>query len=248
MHLRIAEQVFAKHPEVVLGVVTVQGVDNSTIDPLIEEMLVGAVASLPERFGKVVPSQHPQIAPWREAYRRFGAKPKKYPSSIENLVKRVLKGQTIAPINNLVAAYNTVSLNHLLPVGGEDLDKIEGGVWLTAAGADEAPVQLLGEREARPPYPNEIIYKDDVGTICRRWNWKEADRTKLTPETRNAFFVIEAIPPISEDAVWKAATDLSGIIGLYCGGRVRTMILNRQNPSCLLEAPPLFLSDDAEAL
>ena len=226
MKLRIGEPVLDQHPELVLGVVVAHGIDNATDDPELTTRLRAAEAALPEKIGGVVPSQHPRIAPWREAYRRFGAKPKKYPSSIENLVKRVLKGASIAHINNLVALYNTVSLRHLLPVGGEDIGAIRGDVRLTVAGDDEAPVLLLGEREVRPPYPREIIYKDDVGTIFRRWNWKEADRTKLTQQTTDAFLVIEAIPPIGRDEVESAVTELTGLVEEFCGGEVSWDLLS----------------------
>src|SRR6185503_13368083 len=93
-----------------------------------------------ERFAGVSVSEHPQILPWREAYRKFGAKPKDYPSSVENLTRRVLNGATMGYINNLVSLYNTVSLRHILPVGGEDLDKIVGNIQLTRAGNDEPAV------------------------------------------------------------------------------------------------------------
>ena len=55
-----------------------------------------------------------------------------------------------------------------------------------------------------------MIYKDDLGTLCRRWNWKEAERTKLTAETRHAFLVIEGLPPVGRDLVERAAGELRG--------------------------------------
>ncbi len=234
MDLKIAESIFVDHPELNLGVVRAHGIDNSQDDDTIGAMLRQAEAALPEKIGSVPLAQHPHIAPWREAYRKFGAKPKKYPSSIENLTRRVLKGATISHINNLVALYNVVSLRHLLPVGGEDLAAVVGDVWLTVATEDEAPVRLLGEPAERPPYSGEIIYKDDVGTICRRWNWKEADRTKLTHATTNAFLVIEAIPPISRETLLTAVQDLTDLIRNHCGGEVSSAILDRERPSCSL--------------
>ena len=232
--LRIADEIFADHPELVLGVVCAHGIDNSRDDATIDAMLRQAEAALPEKIGDVPVAQHPQIAPWREAYRKFGAKPKKYPSSIENLTKRVLKGAKISHINNLVALYNVISLRHLLPVGGEDSGAIVGDVRLTVAGEDEAPVRLLGEAAARAPYTGEIIYKDDVGTICRRWNWKEADRTKLTHATKNAFLVIEAIPPISRRDLTVAAQELAALVEKHCGGEVSMTLLDRDQPTCTL--------------
>ena len=233
MQLRIWNELFDHHPDLVLGVIAVHGLDNSQDQPEIVTLLREAEASVPPRLGTGPLAEHPRIAPWREAYRRFGAKPKKYPSSIENLVKRVSKGASLAPINDLVALYNTVSLRHLLPVGGEDLAAVQGDLELAIAGGDEPAVLLLGEREPRAPYAGEIFYKDAQGAVCRRWNWKEADRTKLTHETTRAVLVVESIPPTERSELEAAVEDLAGLLvqfGLVAGDGVKTSILDRGNP------------------
>lgn len=227
MNLIIADTIFEDFPEVILGVVISHKIDNSQNNTEITELLRQASLALPGKFGGTPVIEHPHIAIWREAYRKFGAKPKDYPSSIENLSRRVLNGTVIGHINNLVSLYNTVSLRHILPVGGEDLDKICGDVLLTRAGSNEQAVYLLGEKEARAPYEGEIFYKDDAGAICRRWNWKEADRTKLTSETTNAFFVIEAIPPVTRETVENAIRELADFVKQYCGGTVTTAFLDK---------------------
>ncbi|HET9213047.1 MAG TPA: phenylalanine--tRNA ligase beta subunit-related protein, partial [Thermoanaerobaculia bacterium] len=172
--LRVTDEVFARFPDAVLGVVVARRIDNSGDGA----PLAGPLRQEEERVRAALAgaqiSEHPHIAPWREAYRQFGAKPKDYPSSIENLARRVLKGWSVPHVNPLVDLYNTISLRHLLPVGGEDLDRVQGDVLLALASDREAPVHLLGESEARSPKPGEVIYKDDLGTLCRRWNWKEA--------------------------------------------------------------------------
>jgi DNA/RNA-binding domain of Phe-tRNA-synthetase-like protein len=80
-----------------------------------------------------------------------------------------------------------------------------------------------------------VIYKDDLGTICRRWNWKEVDRTKLTEDTHNAVIVIEALPPVSRDSLQQALAELSDLVKKFCGGEVRTTILDNQNPNLTLD-------------
>lgn len=229
MKLVIADTIFEQFPELILGVVILHGIDNAQDRPEIPAALREAAAALPGKFSGAPVIEHPYIAPWREAYRKFGAKPKDYPSSVENLARRVLNGATIGHINNLVSLYNTICLKYILPVGGEDLDKIVGDVRLTAAGDDEPAVVLLGEKEARAPRPGEIIYTDDVGAICRRWNWKEADRTKLTAETQNAFLVIEALPPVPREVVETAIRELAESVQRFCGGTAATAILDKDN-------------------
>jgi DNA/RNA-binding domain of Phe-tRNA-synthetase-like protein len=226
MFLRITPALFAKFPEIRLGVVIATDINNQGQHPEVLEMLRLEQTRLGERLGNTPIPEHPHITPWREAYRAFGAKPKDHPSSIENLLRRVSKGHALPHINTVVDIYNTISLHHLVPVGGEDLDTLQGDVLLTLAGENELPVTLLGEKEARPPYPGEVIYKDNLGAICRRWNWKEADRSKLTESTKNLFLVIETLPPVGQEVLEQATNDLAGLVQTYCGGKVTSVFLN----------------------
>jgi DNA/RNA-binding domain of Phe-tRNA-synthetase-like protein len=230
VRLTISEDVLSRFPAAVLGVAVAREVDNAGEDAALVERLRQAQAGVSAQFRDLPVTEHPNIAVWREAYRRFGAKPKDYHSSIENLVRRALRGQALPHINRLVDIYNAVSLETLLPAGAEDLDAIQGDVELAVAG-DEPPVRLLGEPEARPPRPGEVIYRDRVGAICRRWNWKEADRTKLTEATRNALVVVEGLPPIEKSAVASAIEEISRRIRDHCGGAVVTALLDREIPS-----------------
>ncbi len=232
--LRVTDEVFQVFPQAVLGVVTLHGLDNAGENDAILGELRREEARVRERLAGIQVTEHPHIAPWREAYRKFGAKPKDHPSSIENLVRRSLKGQPLPGINPLVDLYNTISLRHLVPVGGEDLDRIEGDVLLAIAGAEEPPVLLLGEPEARPPKPGEVIYKDDLGAICRRWNWKEADRTKLTAATKHAFLVIEGLPPVTRELVERACEELAALVCEHCGGQVATALIDHAHPAATL--------------
>jgi DNA/RNA-binding domain of Phe-tRNA-synthetase-like protein len=231
VRLSIEPGVLALFPDAIVGVAVARHVRNAGEDSADAADLRRAETALPGLFAGVAPVEHPRIAAWREAYRRFGAKPKDHPSSIENLARRVLKGWTVPHVNRLVDIYNAVSLETLLPAGGEDLDAIEGDVALTLAGEGEPPVRLLGEPEARAPHPGEVIYRDGAGAICRRWNWKEADRTKLSEQTRNAILVIEALPPANRNDVARAVEELARRVQERCGGEVTTAILERDNAS-----------------
>jgi DNA/RNA-binding domain of Phe-tRNA-synthetase-like protein len=235
MRLLVTPEIFEMFPDAILGVVIARGIDNAGDPTAVFAELRRQEERVRQAFEGVSIPDHPRIACWREAYRQFGAKPKDYPSSIENLVRRVAKGHALPHINTLVDLYNTVSLRYLLPAGGEDLDWIQGDVLLTRAGEDEAPVRLLGEPEERAPRPGEVIYKDGVSAICRRWNWKEADRTKLTLTTRNAVLVLEGLPPVPQASVAEAAEELAGLVRTHCGGQVRMSLVDRKNPETGLD-------------
>lgn len=226
---RVDESVFNSFPDVVLGIIIARNINNSGERSEITSALRQEEAKTVERFAGVSVNDHPQIVPWREAYRKFGAKPKDYPSSVENLIKRVSKGYSLPHINLLVDIYNAISLRHIVPVGGEDLDKIEGDIQLVFASDHETAIRLLGEPEDRAPKPGEVIYKDNVGAICRRWNWKEADRTKFTEVTTNAVIVIEGLPPVFRIQIENILKELSSLIAEYCGGNISTTIIDKDH-------------------
>lgn len=229
--LRVAARIFEAFPEVRIGVVAFEGVRNDRDDPELGALLERESADAVRRLGATAVTEHPHIASWREAYRRFGAKPKDHPSSIENLLRRVAKSGPPRRIHPLVDLYNAVSLRHFVPVGGEDLGAVSGDVELRFAGDSEPAVRLLGEplEGARPPKPGEVIYADGVGALCRRWNWKEADRTKLTEKTTRGFLVVEGLPPVGRAELDAALEDLAALVEKYCGGKVRRGVLDREN-------------------
>ena len=234
MRLTIADAVLDRFPDTFLGVVVLRGIDNAGESAALARRLETAQAAIPERFRDMPVAEHPSLAVWREAYRRFGASPKEHRSSIENLVRRVLKGNPLPSVNRLVDLCNAVSLEALLPAGTEDLDAIDGDVELAVAGENEPSVRLLGEPEARPPRPGEVIYRDRAGALCRRWNWTEAERTKVTERTRNALVVLESLPPIPAEAVRAAAETVVLLSREQCGGEARTAWLDRSEPGLTL--------------
>jgi DNA/RNA-binding domain of Phe-tRNA-synthetase-like protein len=212
-------------PAARIGVVVVRGVENTRGADLCAALLAGAVAGAARTVGEADIATYPAIAPWREAYRAFGVKPAKQRSSIENLLRSAVAGH-VRSINPLVDLYNTVSLRHLLPCGGEDLRAIAGDIRLTRAVGGEHFVPL-GSTEPQPPQPGEIIYRDDAGVICRAWNWREAERTKLTEGTTDAFLCIEALPPTDEVALRAACAELAALVTAHLGGTAETGIHRR---------------------
>jgi DNA/RNA-binding domain of Phe-tRNA-synthetase-like protein len=235
--LSISADIFTAFPEVRIGVVAFEGVSNGGESPELLALLRREEDAAAGRLAGAAIPEHPHIAPWREAYRKFGAKPKDHPSSIENLLRRVVKGHRLPHINLLVDLYNAVSLRHLVPIGGEDLAAVDGDVALRFATDSEHPARLLGEppEGARPPRPGEVIYADRAGALCRRWNWKEADRTKLTEATTAGFLVVEALPPVGRSEIEAALADLAAMVTTYCGGSIRRTLLDSANPSVSLE-------------
>lgn len=229
MKFIVDSNIFERFGGLNIGVLVAKNLNNKGVIKEVNDEIRGEEKRIGSQYSTESLSQDPRIGAWRKAYSVFGAKPKDNRSSVENLYRLVLQGSSLRHINNLVDIYNLISLKHMLPVGGEDIDKINGNIVLTFAEA-EPPVLLLGDREPRPPHKGEVIYKDDISAICRRWNWREADRTKLTEETKNCIMVIEGLPPITKKGVENAAKELKELVQKYCGGTVIYTVVNEGNP------------------
>lgn len=226
MRFLIEDDFWQLFPDALIGVVLASGLDNRQAERAdIAALLAEAAATAAAGLGEDIAAD-PAVAPWRQAYQAFGAKPSKYRSSIEGLLRAARAGRTRG-VNPLVDLYNAVSLRHLLPCGGEDLVAVHGDIRLVRASGGEHFVPL-GAQEPEPPTPGEVIYRDEAGVICRCWNWREAERTKLTPATTDAFLCIEALPPKGVAHLRAACEDLAALVREKLGARASVELLSRE--------------------
>ncbi len=229
MKFTVDRNIFDKFHGLSIGVLVAKNLNNKGVTKEVIDEIRKEEERIRNNYSTETLSQDPKIDVWRKAYSVFGAKPKENKSSVENIYRLVLQGSSLRHINNLVDIYNIISLKHMLPVGGEDIDKIKGNIILAFA-ESEPPVLLLGDKEPRTPHKGEVIYKDDISAICRRWNWREADRTKLAEETKNCIMVIEGLPPVSGQDVENAAKELKELVIRHCGGTVILAFVNEDMP------------------
>ena len=147
------------------------------------------------------------MAAWREAYRAFGAKPQRTRNSLEALLRRAASG--LPRVNRLTDLYNAVSVLHQVPLGGEDLTRYSGAPRLVrATGTEPFDTVADGAAVIEHPDPGEVVWCDDAGVTCRRWNWRQARRTQLGEDTTSALFILDALDPMTDEALHAAADDL----------------------------------------
>jgi len=210
-------------PEYAVLILYVRELRNGASDQASEVRLRAAEMRARDAFGEQKAAAHAHIAAWRTAFGRFGAKPSRYPCSAEALLSRVLKGQELPEINAVVDLYNAVSIEQVLPVGGEDWDELRSELVLKVAQGDEPFVPIGGAEDAVEfPEPGEVIWADSSGVTCRRWNWRQCQRTMLTPETRNAYFILDRLAPYP-------------IENLRAAGDALQQLLEERSPGCEIE-------------
>ncbi|MEU6717606.1 phenylalanine--tRNA ligase beta subunit-related protein [Nonomuraea sp. NPDC046802] len=192
--IRVDDAVFELRPDFAVLIMTAHGLRNGPTDDRSRAWLAEAATQ---------EVQTTKIDAWKDAYRAFGAKPQRTRPSVDALTRRM----PLPEINQVVDAYNTISVKHALPIGGEDLDRYVGPARLVRAVGDEASEEALGT-----PEPGEVIWRDDVGVTCRRWNWRQVVRTRLTEETTNAIFLLERLEPMSLEELKQAGEELADLL------------------------------------
>ena len=231
----IHDVIFEYFPDSLYGVITANNINNnySTNKDTFADLLHKAQTESLKHIPLEQLSQNPIVAEWREAYSKFKTK-KGARASIEAMLKRVSKGEQIGSINPIVDIYNSVSLKHGVSAGAEDIDKFAGDLKLTIAEGNEA-FSLIGSDENDPPFPGEIVYKDDEGAVCRCFNWRDAQRTMITENTKKAFIIIEMVNNSRFTVLEEALDDLESLVRTHLGGETTKHILNRQNPSVVID-------------
>jgi lysyl-tRNA synthetase class 2 len=225
MKLKIDTRIFEKFPGLKIGAVIVRNIDNHGFSDEIMQLIREKEKEIRENYDTETLSQHPKIHSWRGAYSSFGAKPKKYKSSVESLYRMALKGLDVRHINKIVDLFNYISIKHMIPAGGDDMAKVDGDVTLKFAVGDE-PFIALNSQERETAKEGEVVYADSKEVLCRRWNWRECDKTKMTEDTKDVILVVESLPPVTREELEEVVEDLSRLITEHCVGEIKTDILD----------------------
>jgi DNA/RNA-binding domain of Phe-tRNA-synthetase-like protein len=205
---RVDRAVFALRPDYRALVIVAEGLAPGPSDEVSDELLRGAESRANAALAGGTPEDLEAVRQWREAFRAFGAKPQRTRPSVEGLLRRVAEG--LPRIDRLTDAYNAVSVTHQVPIGGEDLSCYIGTARLARAVGDE-PFETTGGGEPVVEHPEagEVVWRDDAGVTCRRWNWRQCVRTRITDGTERAVFIIDGLAVLGTEGLATAGDDLT---------------------------------------
>jgi DNA/RNA-binding domain of Phe-tRNA-synthetase-like protein len=212
--------VFGLRPDYRALLLTADGLRGGDSDAVSERILTDAEAAATRLLQGQPPEQLPHPAAWRDAYRAFGAKPQRTRPSVEALLRR-LASAGLPRIDRITDVYNAVSIAYLLPIGGETRAAYVGPARLVrAVGSEHFDTTAGGEPVVEHPEPGEVVWRDDAGVTCRRWNWRQCTRTRITTETSSALFILDALEPLTDDALNAAADALTDALLTLTQGAV----------------------------
>lgn len=174
-----------------------------------------------------------RTAVWRDAHRAFGSNPNRFLPAHLALRKRVQRASAALPfISPSVAIMNATSIRHLVPVGGDDLNRVaEFGTQLElrVARGNEIFVPLGHAEQQDHPEPGEVIYTVGSQVMCRRWNWRNSHSTRITEVTEALLMNIDGLGEDSESKVLQPRDTVAQFLERFCHADVVTGLLT---PTC----------------
>lgn len=221
----ISSEIYAMRPDFAALSLVVADARNAPSDQYCAEQLGLACTEAGPEWTEA------HLEAWRDAYRAFGAKPQRTPCSVEALRKRTLRDGVLPSVNAVVDLYNAISLRYGLPIGGEDAHAYAGTPRLVVASGDEPfDTAQNGELKTETVEVGEVIWCDDLGVTCRRWNWRQGVRTRITEDSTAMWFILERLDPMPISALLQAGDDLiAGLKRLSPSLDATTRLLQQPN-------------------
>jgi len=219
----IQDALFEMFPDFRREVIIVRSLDNRPSYKRIRKLLKKEI----DRRADIDLDNEPRLISWDQAHKNFGSKPRHYMPSIRALLKRIKLNPALPFINSVVALFNYTSIKYCLPCGGDDVAAIEGNLVLGIADGSEI-FQALGSDKFETPKAGEVIYFDSLSknVMCRRWNWRNGDRTKIEVNSQFLVINVDCLPPITPETGTQARDELATLLAEHCDADLETTSLN----------------------
>jgi len=214
MKVLITKEVFEKlNPGFIAGVLFCSKIDNRTQEADIHEMLRDIEEFVRVSFG---PENARHLTPAHD-----GEQFKHYHTNVERLMLDVLDGNEIPSKDKLTDLCNFMSLKHIVPIGALDADKTKGEISFRIAEGKE----LFGKQAVMA---GELVLCDDTSVLARKLHYEADSRYGITKKTQHALVLVEALPPFDSAQLLNLVAELAGLIKIFCGGKVQSGVLNKQ--------------------
>ncbi len=201
------------------GAIVFRNVHIADASPALRAEVAEAVVGVRARFPDPAAARaSPAVAAYHDIVRAVGANPRREQPSVDRLLTLALKRGHLPVLNNLVDAYNLISLRSLCSLGAHDLDTLALPVQVRLLTGYET-FTPLGREQPQAISAGEYGYVDAKSRVLCRLDVVQADFSKVTAHTRNALLIIEGNTTHTENDLRRVFRDAIELITHHCGGR-----------------------------
>jgi len=151
------------------------------------------ISNLIQKYEKKIPEEYsleeilniPLIKEARDGYKSLGKDPSRYRLACESLLRRLVKGNNLYKINNVVDAGNILSIETNRSVAVLDYDKIKGNILIRLGTLDD---EYVGIGRGKLNVSNIPVYVDELGPFGSTTS--DTIRTSITNDTKKILLFI----------------------------------------------------------
>jgi DNA/RNA-binding domain of Phe-tRNA-synthetase-like protein len=196
----------------------ISGLQNSDGNQEFVTLSQSVLATVRHEISSEFIQEDPILRGFRELHDSVGVSNRKHVASPENLLEYVLRTGHIPHVNLIVDIYNLVSIETKLAIGAHNVARINGDIHLKYTTGKESFVPLGSEQ--KPPRPNVYAYIDDADDILCYLEVRQVEKTKVTVDTTDCFYIVQGNRATSLPRIEDAADHLIDLTTRFCGGSV----------------------------
>jgi DNA/RNA-binding domain of Phe-tRNA-synthetase-like protein len=220
-HLNWDSRVLSKFSELAICIGTINGVRVEKENEQIKKLKKSVYKEVRAKYNIETLKDNPRVRAYRDFYWKLGIDPTKTRPSGEALLRRVLHGEDLPCISNVVDAYNLASMKTIIPISGFDKDRLSPPFQVRFANNGEA---FTGIGMSKPLIltDNMLVLADERQILCI-YPYRDADYTKITEKTRNVVIIGYGAPGIERNQLEEAVETTLSYIKAVSEGEIQTI-------------------------
>lgn len=147
--------------------------------------------------------QIPSIKNARDSYKKLGKDPSRYRLACESLFRRLVKGNGLYRVNNVVDAGNVLSIELAKSTAVLDYDKIKGDIYIRIGTEDDI---YYGIGRGLINVTNIPLYVDEISPFGSPTS--DTERTSITFDTKKILLMVICFDNLDADIIEKMSVSV----------------------------------------
>lgn len=224
MLFKVDSEVFEKVPNLCIGAVIVEGVDNKNSCEAIDELLSRQISIEKSALLKESSVKKMEfLEPYHHAMKEMNINSSKFLCSIEALLTRLNKKGEFPFLNATVNLGNYISLKYKLPVGVHDINQLKDDLCVRFATQKDTEF-LENSLENDELSVGEPVYASSNSIRTRRWIWRQMEAGRVSENATRLLFPIDGFSE-NKEQILKACEELAMLLedNFSCTARVELL-------------------------
>ncbi|MEE9564678.1 MAG: phenylalanine--tRNA ligase beta subunit-related protein [Candidatus Hydrothermarchaeaceae archaeon] len=210
----IDQSIKDRFPDLDVRFKKVEGLTIKRESDALEEFKSEIIEEIKDNYSLETLKDDPQMRKYRDFFWKIDIDPTKIRPASEALIRRILQGKQIPQINTGVDAYNLASIKSGVPLAAFDAKRLRGELSMRFAAEGEEFLGI-GMKEPKILKGGEIVIEDGE-TLVAIYPYRDADKSKITLETKEILLMSCGVPGVEYRKLEEAVNLAAEYLVEYC--------------------------------